>query len=224
MSGFSARVRTRAYIAACLSGLVALVAAAPASAGECSFANAAPGSATGDQLGAATLCLVNRERAAAGLAPLTGDRSLARVGSAYADEMIAHQDFAHRSARSGNVADRVHDVTGSLDRWLELGENLGWGTFEGATPAAIVAGWMQSPTHRDNVLFPRFRRLGVGVLAGAPVPGGRESALTYVAVFGQDRVKRAKRCSRSKRARTRAARRAAARCRAARRAGESARR
>jgi uncharacterized protein YkwD len=54
--------------------------------------------------------------------------------------------------------------------WV-IGETLARGAGPLATPRAIVAAWVASPTHRRNVLEPRFRRVGVGVSLGAPVAG-----------------------------------------------------
>ena len=49
-----------------------------------------------------------------------------------------------------------------------LGEDIGWGTYELATPAAIVRAWMESPPHRSIILNRRFREIGVGVAIGTP--------------------------------------------------------
>jgi uncharacterized protein YkwD len=43
--------------------------------------------------------------------------------------------------------------------------------------------WMQSPGHRANILNGRFHEIGVGLVAGAPVPGVR-GAGTYTTDFG----------------------------------------
>jgi uncharacterized protein YkwD len=68
---------------------------------------------------------------------------------------------------------------------MTMGENLAWGTAELATPAAIVEAWLRSPGHRDNVLRPRFREIGVGVLEAAPEVGWEGSSpVTYVHAFG----------------------------------------
>lgn len=50
----------------------------------------------------------------------------------------------------------------------EVGENIAWGSYADATPAAIVAAWMASPPHRANILDGSFRDTGIGVSAHLP--------------------------------------------------------
>ena len=178
-------------------------AAAPAQAAEpatCPHADDGVGAATAAELEAATLCLVNAERSAAGRSPLTVHSVLTRTAEAYATQMVETQHFAHVDPSGNRVADRVFAIGRSLDPWLELGENLGWGTSTAATPRSLVTGWMSSPSHRDNILYSRFDRLGVGVAPGTPA-GQTADALTYVAVFGDvvtRKPARRKRCSRTR--------------------------
>ena len=181
--GLGVRTHVRAFIAAGIG--LALMASAPsaAAAEDCANADATPGSAAAAEFSAATLCLVNNERAAAGMKPLAASAPLARTAQGYAGDMVAQQHFAHTDTNGRSVAGRVEATGTSLDSWIELGENLGWGSLDQATPRAIVAGWMKSPTHRDNILYAPFDSLGVGVADGAPQPGV-SSALTYAAVFG----------------------------------------
>lgn len=188
--------------------LVAAVLAAPAEAAadECPFADAGPGAAERAELEAATLCLVNRERARAGRRPVAVGKPLPVVARRYAAALVASRHFAHQDVSGGTVVDRLADGGWSLDPWNELGENLGWGSLGLATPRAMVAGWMNSRTHRSVILYSRFNRLGVGVAEGAPA-ADHADALTYVAVFGEAaRPKRAtkpKRCTRAQVARAR---------------------
>jgi hypothetical protein len=63
-----------------------------------------------------------------------------------------------------------------------LGETIGWGAGELATPSAIVSGWMNSPPHREILLGGEFRKVGLGVANGSP--GGFGGAATVTADFG----------------------------------------
>ena len=202
----------------------AVPAGASASGGNCPNADATTHTASAPDLAAATLCLVNAERQTAGRSPLAAHETLSRTAQAYASEMVATAHFAHVDSRGGSVSDRVLSVGGSLDPWLELGENLGWGTLSQGTPRALVTGWMNSPSHRDNVLYSTFNQVGVGIADGIPAAGGSDG-LTYVAVFGRADTptraatskpaakKKSKRCSK-KRPKTRRAARKARACRA----------
>jgi uncharacterized protein YkwD len=221
--------RTSASLLAACMAFAMLAIAAPAHAEACAFADAQPGEASQADLSQATLCLLNEERAAAGLAPLRASAPLATTAQRYAEYMVSDAHFAHQDESGHNVVYRVLETDPSLaDRWLVIGENLGWGTYTLATPRAMVDGWMNSPTHRDNILYPTYDEVGVGISSGAPVAGGRDGALTYTTVFGkldpeadkpdtaddEAKVSRHTRpavCRKAKRARTRKARRRAKR-------------
>lgn len=227
--------RTAASLVAAVMALAMLALAAPAQASGCAFADAQPGQAAPADLGAATICLLNERRAAAGLGALTASPRLATTAERYAQYMVSDEHFAHQDESGHNVVWRVmRDDPSLADRWLVLGENLGWGTYAMATPRSMVEGWMESPTHRDNILFPRYDEVGIGIADGAPV-AGRTNALTYATVFGKVAPARTARkrpaCRRARRARTRAARirakrtcAARARARASRRSARAARR
>src|SRR5215218_9064237 len=62
--------RTYASLVAACMAIAMLAVAAPADAADCPFADAQPGEASLADLSQATVCLLNNERAAAGLAPL----------------------------------------------------------------------------------------------------------------------------------------------------------
>jgi uncharacterized protein YkwD len=200
----------RAYIAAAFACTALAVLPGPVAAADCMNADSTPSSTSAADLSAATVCLVNVERAAAGMKPVAPSPPLTRAAEEYARAMVAGQFFAHSDPAGHVVADRVAAAGESLDTWLELGENLAWGSLALATPRATVNGWMLSQAHRDNILYAPYRSLGVGIADGAPA-AGVPAALTYVAVFAEQRpaaraVKR-RRCSHARtRARARACR------------------
>jgi uncharacterized protein YkwD len=180
--------RTFASLPSALMALAALlIAAGPARAAGCPNADAGLDGASRQELADATLCLLNKERAVRRLDALSVDTSLADTASRYADYMVSDEHFAHQDESGQNVVDRVLHADPSLrGRWDLMGENLGWGTLDMATPRAMVAGWMASPPHRANVLEPEYEEVGVGVAAGAPVPGAVD-AVTYTTVFAKMR-------------------------------------
>jgi uncharacterized protein YkwD len=96
--------------------------------------------------------------------------------------MVRRRYFAHDSLSGAEFSDRIHRTGYTRGRWWRLGENLGWGGGSQATPAAMVAAWMDSPGHRVNVLG-QFREIGVGLALGAPRPDQAQSA-TYATEFG----------------------------------------
>lgn len=170
--------------------LLAAAAIAPASA---SAAEACPGAndrpSGGADLRAATVCLVNAERTARGLDPLTSNPQLSAAAMGWSARMVAEGFFAHETADS-TLTDRV-TATGYLpaQKW-RVGENLAWGEMDKATPTEIVKDWMASDGHRANMLDPGFRDIGVGIVVGRPGAATGDSA-TYTADFGMITVKAA---------------------------------
>ncbi|HEY2730702.1 MAG TPA: CAP domain-containing protein [Polyangia bacterium] len=110
------------------------------------------------------LALVNRDRAAAGLAAVTWDARLATIARAHSRDMAEHDFVGHVSPRSGTALDRVHK--GGLAPELVL-ENVG----RAYSAQEVESGFMASPGHRANVVETRATKLGVGVVLGAPVTG-----------------------------------------------------
>jgi uncharacterized protein YkwD len=164
--------------AAALAGPAVLPAPALA-AGACAGAGLRPSPARTASLSQTTLCLLNRQRAQHGLRALYSNSRLALAARRHTRDMVVHNFFAHgdllgRLARAGYFRGR---------RSWSVGENIAWGSGSSATPRAIVSMWMQSPGHRANILNGRFREIGVGLVAGAPVPGVRGAA-TYTTDFG----------------------------------------
>jgi uncharacterized protein YkwD len=160
---------------------------ARAASDRCVSADAMPGQAAAEDLRAATLCLMNAERAARGLGRLQSEPLLGRVAASYARQMVRGQFFDHTSPAGSTMLARIRSTSYLRDvtSW-SVGENLAWGSGNLATPRAMVRAWMQSAEHRANLLDRHFADVGIGVAAGAPValdPG--ELGGTYVTDFGR---------------------------------------
>ena len=150
----------------------------------CAGTTLAPGEGSMAAVTAATLCLVNGERADRGLAALTANTKLNGVATAYARDLVEGSFFSHTGRDGSSSLDRVRR-SGYLTAGAGyiVGENLAWGTGVLATPAAIMQAWMNSPGHRKNVLNPDYRELGIGIAAGNPAARNGLGA-TYVNEFG----------------------------------------
>ncbi|MHB8927073.1 MAG: CAP domain-containing protein [Bacillota bacterium] len=117
------------------------------------------------------LALINKERSGVKPAPYTAlvwDDKLAGVARARAAESIASGSGGH-SLPSGLPSIALTKI-GYLGSWAE---NV-FATSEAGDSAAIaracVKGWMDSPGHRSNMLWPEARSIGVGVtVSEAPV-------------------------------------------------------
>ena len=133
----------------------------------------------------ATLCVINEERAAHGVALLAFDPQLTEAAYLHAADLIAHRIFSHTGSSGSSLGERVMRAgyPDDPDTWA-AGETLGWGSAALATPRAIVDAWLASPEHREVLLDARYTEVGIMVLAGAPTAAETSSAATYVADFG----------------------------------------
>jgi uncharacterized protein YkwD len=154
--------------------------------GHCPDARMRPSATNAAQIRAATLCLVNRERAAHGEHALHWNADLLSAAQAHTQSMVVNGYFAH-IGRSGDTSlQRIRHSGYIYSRHLgfEVAENIGWGSLWLGSPRAIVAAWMVSPGHRANILDGRLRDTGIGVSPhlGSLAPG--QSGGIYTQDFG----------------------------------------
>lgn len=149
----------------------------------CASTSANPAPSNLSAMSGAILCLLNAQRANAGLPALHPNGKLGKAARRMAVMMVRQRFFAHVTPSGKDVIDRIRPTGYVKGRW-QLGENLAWGSGPLATPASIVNGWMHSPGHRANILHGAFRDIGIGVRLGAPAPGLSGGA-TYVTDFGR---------------------------------------
>jgi uncharacterized protein YkwD len=108
----------------------------------------------------------NLQRTARRLRPLDPSAELSAVARGHSRDMLMRAYFDHLTPEGMRSSDRVareglrYDVTG---------ENLymvkGGPTDATDLAAGMVRGWMNSREHRENILAPDYRFLGVGVAA-----------------------------------------------------------
>lgn len=178
----TARSWTAAAVTLMSAALVALAAPGAASADTASCANGAltPVLGATAPVQQAVVCLIDQQRAAAGLPALAEQPLLDQAAGAYAQRMVAEDFFAHVSPDGSTLASRLTSAGYAFDA---AGEDIGYATGTDATAAAMVAAWMASPEHRANILEPSFTDIGVGAVPGVPIAGATAGA-TYVADFG----------------------------------------
>jgi len=169
---------TRGLAVLCLA-VGALLAVPVANALACANGQAHPGAVSARAYTRALECLVNEQRAAAGLGALSHDRRLARAARRFSSAMVRERFFDHVSPEGSTLGDRARaaGVEGGT-----LGETIGWGEGDLATPSAIVAAWMASPPHHAVLMDGGFRRIGLGVAAGSPA--GTPGSATVTADLG----------------------------------------
>jgi uncharacterized protein YkwD len=180
----SSRRRAAVLLASALVALAAPAGAhASAQTAACPGADLVPSAGNLADVGRATLCLLNDERAAAGLRPLTIAPSLTGASAAYSARMVAQNFFAHVSPDGGTLVDRLtaaRYIAANGD-WT-VGENLAWGQGDLATARNIMVAWMNSPDHRHNILTGEFTEVGIGIVPGTP--GDASWGATYTTDFG----------------------------------------
>jgi uncharacterized protein YkwD len=145
-----------------------------------------PTSANSTRVEAATLCLVNVQRARRGERALRPNADLARSSAAHSEDMVVNNYFDHVSPAGETPLERIRKSSYLPSRSAYMiGENIALGTMQLATPTAIVTSWMKSPGHRANILNRDFRDSGIGVVARAPsqYADGQRGA-TYTQQFG----------------------------------------
>jgi Cysteine-rich secretory protein family len=142
-----------------------------------------PTAGTIAQASQATLCLLDNERAAAGLHPVAETPGLTQPSAAYSARMVAEKFFAHVSPDGGTLVDRLTAARYiAPDGDWTVGENIAWGQGDLATPRNIVVAWMNSPGHRHNILTGEFNEIGLGIALGTP--GDPSWGATYTTDFG----------------------------------------
>lgn len=131
-------------------------------------ATKAPATATSASLSCATLnanfentviVLLNAERAKAGLGSLTAQPQLMSAARAHSIDMACKNFLSHTGSDGSSPFDRMARF-GYV--FSAAAENVyaGGGPFN--SPEAAVAGWMNSPGHRTNILNGAYIHIGSG--------------------------------------------------------------
>jgi uncharacterized protein YkwD len=108
---------------------------------------------------ASLIKLINRDRAAAGLAPLRPHPGAQRIAALWSRQMAAAGGLSHNGGYlSAATLQRL--------RATKVGENVA----VAASVEQIHTLFMQSPLHRANILHPDFRQVGI---AAFRLPNGR---------------------------------------------------
>ncbi len=104
----------------------------------------------------------NIERKKVNLPPLKENSALNYAAYLRAKEIINNQDFNHYASGSGDIkAQKAVEVVGY--RYSEMGENLAKGFND---PNAVIEGWLNSLSHKENMLKSNYEEIGVAVLEG----------------------------------------------------------
>ncbi|WP_405675663.1 CAP domain-containing protein [Streptomyces sp. NBC_01511] len=104
---------------------------------------------------AEVLALVNEERAKAGCQPLRADKALNGLAEAFSKDMADRGFFDHTDPDGDTPWDRAEQA-GVTNLG---GENIARGQ---ADAQAVMASWMASDGHRENILNCDYKTIGIG--------------------------------------------------------------
>ncbi|GAP07430.1 cysteine-rich secretory protein family [Anaerolinea thermolimosa] len=108
--------------------------------------------------------LVNQERASAGLPPLKRNLDLDYAARYHAQDMHDDRYFFHDTYDGSTwVCDTWQRLSNYYPTTGWMGENIAGGY---TTPSSVMAGWMNSPGHKANILNSNYREIGVGYYYG----------------------------------------------------------
>lgn len=178
-----------AIVAICLGAPAADAAAVKSRSPSCAGADLSPSALDAAAVDAATLCLIDRVRAAHHLRPLRSNHDLQRVATRQV-RCIVRWDYFADECPAGQTAAALIAATRYAAHTAKLatGQNVAWGTGLYATPAQIVAAWMSSPAHRAIILTGGFNDAGVSMTPAVPSAAGEgEPGATYAIEFAARR-------------------------------------
>ena len=110
----------------------------------------------------ALLCLVNFARTREGLAPVALSNVLSATAAAKARDIVLCRDFSHEAC--GKPPFQAADDVGYRG---SLGENLYMAEGALVAPRLALDTWLNSFPHRENLLQPEWRTIGISLLPGA---------------------------------------------------------
>lgn len=122
------------------------------------------------------LDLVNQARTAgrrcgakyfAPVAPLTANAALTRAALAHSQDMAGHGGFEHRGRDGSTPETRVQ--RSGYGKYRIVGENIAAGAM---TAREVTQGWLESPSHCQNIMDGRFTEIGIAFAVNLSSPEG----------------------------------------------------
>jgi len=121
----------------------------------------------------ALVVLTNQDRAAQGVAGVTENSLLNKAAQAVAEDMAANGYFSHISPDGKDPWYWLNQVG---YRYSYAGQNL---AVNFSDSEMVETAWMNSPTHRSNIIKPHYTQIGFGTANG--IYEGKET--TFVVEF-----------------------------------------
>lgn len=122
--------------------------------------------------------LVNGERTQRFLPGLTTNSKLNSVATDKASDMLNRSYFSHIDPDGNYVWPRIE--ASGYKPYSTLGENL---AMDFTSAESVVSAWMNSPTHRTNIVNEKFEDQGMAAIAGVFEPG--HDSILIANLFGK---------------------------------------
>jgi uncharacterized protein YkwD len=104
---------------------------------------------------------VNEERGRRGLQPLEWSDDASQLARSHSRNMAQYHFFSHRGLDGSMVNDRAERL-GIFD-WRAIGENIAFNRGYNDPAAFAVEKWLESSSHKANLLSREWNETGVGV-------------------------------------------------------------
>lgn len=121
--------------------------------------------------------LSNQARSQHDQPPLTPHTLLMTAAQQKAEDMVKKRYFAHFAPDNKTPWDFFKDAGYS---YQVAGENL---AITNEDEAAVIKGWLNSPTHKENLLSSQYRDIGIGVASYGDYQGNKNT-IVVVALYG----------------------------------------
>jgi uncharacterized protein YkwD len=131
--------------------------------------------------------LHNEAREQRGLESLCLQPTLTKAARSHSKDMIENDYFAHSTPGGESLGERlkrfgyVPEKNSGFTFW-RVGGNIAWSSNADVEPSKIFEGWMNSSSHRHNILEEDFRQVGVGTHTGEYTR--HESSIMITTDFG----------------------------------------
>jgi uncharacterized protein YkwD len=119
--------------------------------------------------------LANENRSATGISELKVNSKLTEAAQAKANDMAQKSYFSHQGPDGKTPWSWIQE---SQYQYMYAGENLAIDFDESWN---VNQAWLESPTHRANLMFPGFTEIGIAVATGTY--NGRDTTFV-VQMFG----------------------------------------
>lgn len=123
------------------------------------------------------IALTNQARNQFDQPPLTPNTLLMSAAQQKAEDMVSKRYFAHFSPENVSPWDFFKQVGYT---YQVAGENL---AITNEDETAVMQGWLNSPTHKENVLGSKYRDIGIGIASYGDYQGNKNT-IVIVALYG----------------------------------------